>query len=252
MSVCETSAAFNAIIGSLCCLVYWYPKANAFTHQIIVNPFRDSLLWSAGLATSVWTPRCSPQLYRMSHLRDSGKFYPAATTRSMVVCYVREQVQFPHVSNLPSFTNLFSSTSLLFLDNQFIATIVIYERVQEVKSQGLWEKNRWESVRRGCEMGERKQMLWWRVREREGRSRDRKWFGFLTDGSQSRTEIPRTSKPPPVQLPTSYETVWRTFLLHFCLITPSSHPSLSLSVLSLFNLFFVPEETLETRPLALR
>lgn len=198
-------------------------------------------------------PQMFPSAVSNESLAGLGKYYPAPTACLMVAvaCYVTEQVQFPHVSN--RLWRIWSSTLLLFFDHQFIATIVMYEKPacpfkstsckencgpesegQEVKSSGAWEKNRWETVRRGCDIGERKQMLWWRVRaarererEWEGRSRDRKWFGFLTDGSQSRTEIPWTSKPP--QLPSSCETVWRTsasFLSH-CTLIPSLFVSLS-------------------------
>lgn len=59
--------------------------------------------------------------------------------------------------------------------------------------------------------------------------------------------------PEPPNLPNSRAVVKLSDepLLLFCLIAPSSHLSLSLSALSLFNLFFVLEETLETWPLAL-
>lgn len=62
MSALETSATSNAAtLLSLC----------SFAHQIIC---RESSPWSAALATSVWTPRCSLLLHRMSHSQRSGNF----------------------------------------------------------------------------------------------------------------------------------------------------------------------------------
>lgn len=39
-----------------------------------LDPCRESSPWPAALATSVWTPRCSPVLHRVSHSRSSGNF----------------------------------------------------------------------------------------------------------------------------------------------------------------------------------
>lgn len=80
----KTSATFTATVRSLCSFVY--------PISLQIWSLCLDLLLSSNLSLN-------PQMFPVS---DESlcvrKFHPAPTTRSVVACYVREQVQFPSVS----------------------------------------------------------------------------------------------------------------------------------------------------------
>lgn len=235
------------IILSLGYLFLCYPNPSL----VHLCSFLDLCVCLKSFCNLSLNPRCSRQLESNESLMGLRKFYPAPTTCSQLVltAYVSKQVQFHSLL----FCNYFMIASISHSNSKLCLQAVKNLSLSK-NLRGAWETNRRRKEEDELQDRGRKKSRCYHGkwgREREGRSRERKCFGFLTDGSQSRVEIPQTFTLPS-STPDQFVTPSDETLLCLYPIPSQPHPiPLYLSHLSFFHLLFTLKKCQKPDPFML-